>query len=67
MAQWGHDDAPGFKQEGLLLSTQDRRMTNDLILFRTAEGEFRRVERTPYDSEELLQTLVEDHPDVLSG
>jgi len=42
-------------------------MTNDLILFRTAEGEFRRVERTPYDSEELLQTLVEDHPDVLSG
>lgn len=39
----------------------------DPIFLRHADGSLVRMERTPYDSEDLLQTLLADYPDLLAG
>lgn len=42
-------------------------MTEDKIYLRTPDGELQAVERRDFDSEELLQELLENHPELLSG
>jgi len=39
----------------------------DKIFLIQADGEFGEVERTPYESEDLLQRLLEQHPGLLAG
>jgi hypothetical protein len=42
-------------------------MANDTIFLITADGNLERAPHTKYASEDLLQQLVNDHPDILVG
>ena len=40
---------------------------HDTIFLVTENGDLERVPRSDYASEEILQALIEKHPDLLSG
>jgi hypothetical protein len=48
-------------------SLEGMTMANDTIFLITADGSLERAPHSKYASEDLLQTLVNDHPDILVG